>query len=255
MADLPCISVVTPVLNGAATLERNLESVWRSRHWVCEHVVQDAGSTDDSRAILERCQDKTGGFVKPVFEEDSGISDGFNRGLHRTTGKWIAIQNSDDWYDDEAFQHVEPYLDERLTILHGMLRQHRLDGTVRIVGNRSYDSERHFKPLLTMPAQHPTCIIGRDVYDRVGHYNTYYKIAMDYDFLLRAHLRGVTFTHIPEVICNFSRGGMSSANTVQGWREMLDSKLTFLDDRISPRFWYASKLFRYTLRNLFRRAD
>lgn len=251
MANTPRISVVTPVLNAAASLERNLESVWRARHWVCEHIIQDGGSTDGSRDILEHWRDKTGGFVSPRFEEDSGIADGFNRGIRRASGQWVAIQNADDWYDDEAFHHVEPYLDEPLTILHGMLRQHRHDGSVREVGKRPYDPERHFRPRRTMPAQHPTCIIGRDVYDKVGPYDTRYSIAMDYDFLLRAHLSGVKFTYIPEVISNFSTSGLSSVNPLQGWREMLDSKLRNLDDKISPRLWYVNKCLRFKFSCLF----
>ncbi|NQV43892.1 MAG: glycosyltransferase [Rhodospirillales bacterium] len=253
MTDLPCISVVTPVLNGEKTIERNLESVWKLRRWVCEHIVQDGGSTDGTQDILERWRNKTDGFVKPAFEKDSGIADGFNKGIRRAKGQWIAIQNADDWYDQDAFLHAEPYMDGSLTILHGMLRQHRLDGTVRDVGKRPYDPKRHFRPITTMPAQHPTCIIRRDVYNRVGLYNTRYNIAMDYDFLLRAHLAGVSFQYIPFIISNFSTGGLSSRNPLSGWHEMLDSKLVNLDNKIIPRFWYAQKYLRYKIKFLFSR--
>lgn len=250
MMNKPCISVITPVLNGAETLERNLQSVWQARQWVSEHIVQDGGSSDGTRAILERWHAETSGFVRPYFENDAGIADGFNRGIQKARSQWIAIQNADDWYDDGAFAHIEPFLGMSFAIIHGMLRQHRSDGTTRIAGKLNYDPKRHFRPLRTMPAQHPTCIMSRDVYDRVGLYNTRYAIAMDYDFLLRAHLSGARFTYIPEVICNFTTGGLSSRDPLVGWREMLDSKRTNLDNTIVPYLWYAHKYLRYSFDRL-----
>ena len=53
-ADRPGISVVTAVLDGAGTIERCLDSVWRQRKYVLEHIVVDGGSTDGTVDILQR---------------------------------------------------------------------------------------------------------------------------------------------------------------------------------------------------------
>lgn len=246
---LPCVSVVTPVLNGADTLERNLESVWRARRWVAEHIIQDGGSSDGTRDILESWQEKTDGFVKPVSEPDDGIADGFNRGINRALkkggSKWISILNADDWYDENAFDHLEPLFHLNFTILHGMIRQHRPDGTTRVVGKADYDPERHFRPLKTMPAQHPTCFVAKDVYEKVGAFDKRFAIAMDYDFLLRAHLAGAHFHYVPHVITNFTVGGKSSEDPLLAAREVMQSKIENLHQTVAPRLWYLGKWIKH----------
>ena len=247
MTPHPCVSVVTPVLNAAKTLERTLESVWRARDWVKEHIVQDAGSTDGSRDIIEAWHEKTGGFLRPEVAPDEGIADGFNRGVRRAGAQWVAILNADDWYDEHAFDHLSPFFSDRFTILHGMIRQHRPDGTTRIAGKSDYDPRRHFRPLKTMPAQHLTCFISRDAYETVGFYDKKYSIAMDYDFLLRAYLAGVTFRYIPQVITNFTVGGRSSTDPLLAAREMMDSKIRNIDHHVTPRLWYLQKWLRHKI--------
>lgn len=246
----PSISIVTPTLDVADTLERCLESVWAAQKdaGVIEHIVQDGGSTDGTREILEAWQARTDGFLKPAFEVDTGIADAFNRGIRRARGGWIGILNADDWYDPAAFRHLASYLQRTFTILHGQLRQHAADGGSRVVGKRNYDPKRHFRPLTQMPAQHPTCFVSRDVYDRVGLFDTDYRIAMDYDFLLRAHLAGVEFVYVPEVITNFSRGGRSAEDPVLAVQEMRQSRMRHTGHKLAPWVWYLGKRWRLATR-------
>ena len=56
---------------------------------------------------------------------------------------------------------------------------------------------------------HPTCFVGREVYERLGTFSTQYRLAGDYEFMLRCRKNGVRFLMIPEAVANFSCGGLS----------------------------------------------
>lgn len=84
---------MTPSFNQARFLDETLESVHGQRHPSLEHVVVDGGSTDGSRAILERWSDR---LTHWVSEPDGGQYDALNRGFARTTGEIMGWLNADD---------------------------------------------------------------------------------------------------------------------------------------------------------------
>lgn len=242
MSSLPTVSIVTPSFNSVSTIERCIEAVWAQRDQVLEHVVVDAGSTDGTVDILEKLAAERPTFLRIDVRPDRGISHGFNRGLDMARGTWIGIVNADDWYVDGVLALLRPMMLAGETILHGRLRQHDPEtGQSRDVGKLKYDPAKHFDPLRKMPAQHPTCFVPRTVYDRVGGFSESFRIAMDYDFLQRAHLAGVSFTYVPEVITNFSIGGVSTQAPLAAAREMFASQVLHQKQVLVPLVHYLGK--------------
>ena len=77
---LPSFTIVTPCLNGAATLSSTLESVRDQGYGgEVEHVVVDGGSTDGTLDILSSAPD-----VRCISEPDRGLSDAVNKGIRMT---------------------------------------------------------------------------------------------------------------------------------------------------------------------------
>jgi glycosyltransferase involved in cell wall biosynthesis len=98
------ISVVTSVRNGEKFLPSCLESVRTAAEAVhgqssiaVEHVVCDGASTDGTVAILEGHSG-----VRWTSEQDSGQSEGFNKGVAMAKGEWICWLNADDELDPGA---------------------------------------------------------------------------------------------------------------------------------------------------------
>jgi glycosyltransferase involved in cell wall biosynthesis len=87
------VSVVTTSFNQARFLERTILSVLEQNYPSLEYIVLDPGSTDGSRAIIERYRDR---ITKVIFDPDGGPADGLNRGLAQATGDICAYINSDD---------------------------------------------------------------------------------------------------------------------------------------------------------------
>lgn len=251
----PQISIVTPVLNSAATLERCLDSVARQGSAVIEHTIVDGGSTDGSTDLVRRRIAEGGGgvFLRLLSGRDRGIGDAWNKGIAASSGNWIGILNADDWYEQGAVTHLLPRMSREI-ILHGRTRLHDpRTGASRESGPLQWIPEKHFRPLQKMPAQHPTCFVPRSVYDSVGLFDTNFRLAMDYDFLLRAHLAGVSFEYVPEVIANFSLRGASSLDPLQSQREVLASQILHLNRVCGPVWNYCDTIRRHYMRRWRRR--
>lgn len=241
---LPTVSIVTPVLNGAQTLARCLDSVAAQGDAVLEHVVVDGGSTDGGLDLVRERASRPGSRLVWSTGRDRGIADAFNKGVAACRGDWIGILNADDWYEAGIVERLRPLMTAE-AILHGRLRQHDPDtGQAREVGRLDYDPEIDFQPLKRMPAQHPTCFVPKSVYDRVGPFDTGFRLAMDYDWLLRAHLAGVPFVYRPDVIVNFARGGASGQDPRRAAREVLASQILHRGVVLVPLLIYLGKLWR-----------
>ncbi|MEO8069261.1 MAG: glycosyltransferase family 2 protein, partial [Flavobacteriales bacterium] len=102
-AELPLVSIVTVVYNGAATLERTMKSVLSQNYPHIEYIVVDGGSTDGTVDLLRRYDDRVDHWVS---ERDQGIYDAMNKGVALCTGQWVALINADDWYEPGTVQRV-----------------------------------------------------------------------------------------------------------------------------------------------------
>jgi len=230
------ISFVTAVRNGGATITRCLDSVAALAGSVpgvsvVQYVVIDGLSTDDTVQKVQAWRAAhPGSPLELVSEADLGIYDAMNKGIRRCHGEWIGIINADDWYAPDALRHYQPYFSEN-AILHGQLN---VDG--RVVGTDRYNPAKHFRPMRQMAAQHPTCFVPRQVYEKFGLFQTSFRLAGDFEFLLRCHLRGVAFHYVPQVIAHFSKGGATDQQTVRSWREVMAAQILH-GRRTAPALW------------------
>ena len=80
--ELPSITIVTPCLNAADTIEACLASVRSQGYPHLEHVVVDGGSTDGTLAILEAAEG-----IRFISEPDGGRPDAANKGVRIASAK------------------------------------------------------------------------------------------------------------------------------------------------------------------------
>ena len=105
--DAPTISIVTPSFNQAQFLEDTIESVLDQDYPRLEYVVQDGGSDDGSREILDRYSRRLDHWESAP---DDGQAGALNRGFARTTGEVMAYLNSDDLLLPGALSYVARFL-------------------------------------------------------------------------------------------------------------------------------------------------
>ena len=91
--DLPGVSIVIPIYNAGAFLEKTLRSLMCNDLTGVELIIMDGASTDDTSAILDHYR---GFFSVCVSEPDGGQSDAINKGFKRATQPILYWLNGDD---------------------------------------------------------------------------------------------------------------------------------------------------------------
>lgn len=183
---MPLLTVVTPSLNAAATLDEALASV-RDQGFgdEIEHVVVDGVSTDGTLEMLRAAED-----VRWVSEPDRGLSDAMNKGVAMASGEYIGWLNADDFYLPGALRTVIEALAGRPTwltapcmIVDGEGREIRRGVTrykrffLRHYGRRSLLVQNYVAA--------PSTFVRRDAILAAGGFDERFKYSMDYDMWLR----------------------------------------------------------------------
>jgi len=200
--DLPLISIITVVYNGAKTIEQTMQSVINQSYKNKEYIIIDGGSTDGTVELIKKYESH---LTFWTTGPDNGIYDAMNKGISHAKGELIGIINADDWYEANIFNSiVKQYLETGSDhVIYGLLRIFQADEFYAIMGNS-------IRTLQKNPIMHPTCFIPLKIYLNFGTYNSTYKYSADYDLILRYVNQGVKFSFIEKPIANFRLGGISS---------------------------------------------
>ncbi|NML06256.1 glycosyltransferase family 2 protein [Sphingomonas sp. G-3-2-10] len=206
------ISVVTVCYKPGPILLEAIKSVHAQDFPNVEHVIIDGGSTDGT---VERVAEVLRPGDVMVSEPDKGIYDAMNKGIARASGDVIALLNADDRYADPG-------------VLSRIAAQFDATGVDAVLGDvtffrpgepdvsiRRYNSGM-FRPSRIrwgwMPA-HPAMVLTAEAYDRIGWYSTDYKIAADFEFIVRAFLgdRRLSYSYMRDVFVKMQVGGVSTS--------------------------------------------
>ena len=235
----PRISVVTVCRNPGALLRGCLESVAAQGLDDVEHVIID-GASGDGTVDLLRGWDRHP--IAWVSEPDRGISHAFAKGLARATGEVIGLLNADDRYTPGALARGLAALDTApgAGFAFGHCLHRERDGRTWL----NYADPAYRSRLATgMPdVNHPTMLVRRSAYDRVGGYDERWSLAMDYDWLIRAERAGVHGVLVDAVQAEMAMGGVSDRRWAAGFAEVRAIAIT----HGAPR-WRATAVFAYRL--------
>jgi glycosyltransferase len=204
------ISIITSVWNNKETIKDAIGSVLSQTYKNIEYIVVDGASNDGTIDIVQSYGDKISKFVS---EKDKGIYDGLNRGVKLATGDVVAFLHSDDIYDSESI--LEEVIkvfesDKDLDGVYGDLVYTPKNDTDKVL--RYWKSKEYDNSLLAkgwMPA-HPTLFLKREVYEKYGGFDLDFKIAADYDFMLRVLKSGIKVKYIPKILYKMRVGGESN---------------------------------------------
>ncbi|MFA4829429.1 MAG: glycosyltransferase family 2 protein [Thermodesulfovibrionales bacterium] len=208
MNDNPLVSIITPTLNSERFISDNIKSILAQSYPNIEHIIVDGGSSDDTLSIIWELD--PGAVV--ISEPDKGISDAFNKGLKLATGDIIAILNSDDYYaHSDVVQRIVDLFNAppRKEIVYGRVRCiDQKTGQTLVIYGEPFSFKKMSKEIIV---PHPAIFAARKVYEAMGPFSLDYKVAMDYEYFLRATSSFEPY-FMDEVLSVMRWGGLSARN-------------------------------------------
>ena len=207
----PLISVVVAVYNAKTTLQQCIDSFVRQSYAHKELIVIDGGSTDGSVELLEANRHALGYWLS---EPDRGIYSAWNKALDHVNGEWICFLGADDYFwSEDALALMGPHLREvapDVNVAYGEIRVVNGHGAViHPVGAPWPEVRQRFRQLMSIP--HQGTMHRHSLFRRHGRFDESFRIAGDYELLLR-ELKNGQACFIPDVVVAAMRqgGGISS---------------------------------------------
>ena len=209
------VSVLTPSHNYGRYIEDALLSVQSQVGVLVQHVVQDAASSDSTLAILSR----HGAYVDWASEPDRGQSEALNKALLKTTGRWIAWLNADEFYLPTAMARLVEIGDRTgADVVFGDCVIVDEAGCVaRLLAQYSFSSRvlrKYGTCISSCCAIFSRAALGQDPWD------VDIRRVMDWDLYLRLLDSGARFLHVPYPIGAFrAHPDQVTAVPWQVWQE------------------------------------
>lgn len=209
------ISIITVCYNSSLTIQDTIQSVLSQTYFDIEYIVIDGLSDDETVDIIKRYEPQFNGRMRWISEKDKGLYDAMNKGIKIATGDIVGIINSDDFYhrEDIIEKVAQAFEDKEVQATFSDVRfvnPDNLNKTIR------YYSSKNFSPLKFrfgfMPA-HPTFFTYKKYFEEFGYYKTSYKIAADYELLIRfLYVHRLKSRYLPFDFMKMRTGGVSTAS-------------------------------------------
>jgi glycosyltransferase involved in cell wall biosynthesis len=183
----PLLSIITPVFNGAATIEECIASVAPAAAALgcIEHLILD-GASSDGTAERVRALLPSQPHLRLWSEADGGQCQAINAGIRRSQGRFLGHLNADDLYAPGALETACRLLAgcDDATILVGNLSLQAADGTVIYTSRRQWFGL--YRLLLgEMPLNPLSYFYPRAIHARIGPLDEADPYAHDLDLLIR----------------------------------------------------------------------
>ena len=204
------VSIITACYNAESTIERCLNSINNQDYSNIEHIVIDGASDDKTLEILEKQQNSISHLVS---EQDNGIYDALNKGIKLATGDIIGFLHADDLFASQQTisQIVASFSQKSTDSVYGDLEYISSKGKIIRYWKSSEFTLSKLKKGWMPP--HPTFFVRASVYQKCGLFDTKFKIAADYDFMLRVLGRyKISTAYLPLIITQMQLGGASNKN-------------------------------------------
>lgn len=226
------ISIITATYNSAQTLQDTINSVRRQSFTDYEHIIIVGGSTDGTIEIIKANAPRYGkGQFRWISEPDAGIYDAMNKGIAMATGDVIGLLNSDDFYTSfDVLLAIAKEFERKPDIdaVYGDIHYSKPDDTTRLVRFYSSKKFRRWQMRFGFMPAHPSFYCKKATYERFkmdgrtienfrgnpdnAYFNTSFRIASDFELLLRMIYKGrIKTSYIWKDFVTMRTGGASNA--------------------------------------------
>jgi glycosyltransferase involved in cell wall biosynthesis len=230
------ISIITASYNSAATIGDTLQTVSMQNYDNIEHIIVDGASSDNTLEIVSYFPHVS----KVISEKDNGIYDAMNKGVAQATGDVVGILNSDDVYTDRyVISKVMNEFEKKNTdVVYADLQYVKFNDLQKVTRTWHSGKFSRRKFYFGWMPPHPTFFVRREVYEKIGNFNSSLRSAADYEFMLRVLLKNdFKASYIPEVLVKMRTGGMSNATLRHRLHANREDREAWRINNITPYFF------------------
>ena len=184
--------------NHARFIAQAIDSVLNQSYTDLELVIVENGSTDNSITVIKSFSDPR--IKLHEFTTNRGGSAGMNAAIEYSTGEYIALLNSDDYFLPEK-------LSKQIAELESKPHLGAVFGLCRVVDERGAPHPDTFRQTLFKTRWpdnfsylkyflfhgncvcHPTAVIRRSAYEQTGNFDTRLRRLLDFDYWIRLFSR------------------------------------------------------------------
>ncbi|MCH5175587.1 MAG: glycosyltransferase [Prevotellaceae bacterium] len=230
------ISIITATYNSGRTLRDTVESVLRQTYHNIEYIIVDGASTDNTLDIIREYETKFGGRMRWVSKPDHGIYDALNNGIEMSTGDAIGFLHSDDFFTSpDVVGRLARELTENEDV-------DAVYGDIHYVSDKDlgkcirYYSSAYFRRRMMlfgfMPA-HPSFYCRKEIYESFGNFSLSYKVAADFECLLRfIYVGKINLKYVPLDCVTMRIGGASTSGIVSHKRIFKDHIKAYYENHV-----------------------
>ena len=237
----PFFTIITVVRNGSETLQRCINSIKSQSFKEIEYLVIDGASSDGT---LEIVRENADAISFAISEEDQGLYFAMNKGLQLARGEYVGILNADDIYFPNTLELVRNVIlkDSNSDVIYGAMSYFNQPNKTHFIHSDELSKRMIF---------HPTCFVSNKTYKRIGDFNTEYRVAADYEFIMRCYKANAKFVGIDSVLASFSDGGTSARLRLLSILETSEIQARFNSESMFRRY---TKLLRMLIATYLRVA-
>ncbi|MDB4414881.1 glycosyltransferase [bacterium] len=228
------VSIITITYNSGATVRDTMQSIAKQTYPNIEHIIIDGVSKDRTLEIVAEFPH----VAKVISEPDKGIYDAMNKGIQMATGEIIGILNSDDIFaNEDVLRNVVDYfqLDLEVSAVYGNISYFKTEQPEKI--ERTWISKTYYDNFFEdgeVPP-HPALFIRKTVYDKIGLYYPDFKVASDYEYMLKMlKVHKYKSMHLDKILVKMRLGGESSRGIYNLWLNNKEVLQAWKMNKLSP---------------------
>jgi glycosyltransferase involved in cell wall biosynthesis len=240
--DGPRISLVTPCLDAAATIDRTLDSIAGTGYPNLQYIVCDGGSSDGT---LERVRRRGALVSRLISGPDKNVADAVNKGFRAADGEILCYLNADDALTPNALQQVAAFFSAHpeVDVLTGACERIYADGSEeRTEVPADYLELLPYRNCLEQPSTFWRAAAHR----RAGEFDDAFALAFDWEWWNRLQRSGARFARTPAVL---SRYYFSDNNLTSRAGERVIDEMYRVTRRYARRGWAVARMYRFLYRS------
>lgn len=242
------LSIITVCYNSERTIGKTINSVLYQPINNFEYIIIDGNSSDNTVEIIKSFEDK---FKKKgikytwISENDSGIYNAFNKGIQKASGNWISFIGSDDFYFDTALELYNTEIQNLNTHID------LIYSNVKVADRKIINDKWSWKVFRKkMNIAHVGAFHNKEYFKKYGLFNETYKIAGDFELLLRAKQNLKTHWFNSETAF-MSDNGISNNQIIKVYKETSRAKIeTKSQSNLKTKLDYYIWVIKYRIKTL-----